>query len=77
VCFTGATLVVFAAAAGCDPFRARAHLNFCARAIFIREAFDIKRFGADGDSDADVILVGWTAGRDAPEPFSDSMTVIA
>ena len=77
--FTGAGEVVFAAATntGCDSFRAIAHLAFCARAIFNREAFDIKRFGADGDADADMIPVGWLAFCDVPVPFSDSMTAIA
>jgi hypothetical protein len=76
--FTGAKPDVFAApVAGCDSFRTFAHLAFCANAIFRREAADIKRFGADGDADADVIPVGWLVVRDAPEPFSDSITEIA
>src|SRR6266568_8678953 len=50
--------------AGCDPFRAFAHLAFCARAIFRREAADIIRFG-------------WFVFRDIPVPFNDSITVIA
>jgi hypothetical protein len=79
VCFTGAGVVVFAAAtnAGCDSFLALAHLALCACAIFRREAFDIKRFGADEDSDADVICVGWLVVRGAPEPFNDVSSEIA
>ncbi len=61
--FPGAEKVVFAAA-GCDPFRALAHLAFCASAIFRREA-------------ADMIRLGWFVFRDVPEPFNDSMTEIA
>jgi len=68
-------VVVFTVAIGCDPCLARAHLNFCARAIFNRDALDIKRLGADEDADADVI--GWFGCRDVPVPFNDSMTVIA
>jgi hypothetical protein len=76
--FAGAATVVFAATnAGCDSFFAFAHLAFCALAIFNREAFDIKRFGTDGDADADVMLVAWLACRDVPVPFSDSITEIA
>jgi len=37
----GAGAVVFASAIGCDPFRALAHLAFCALAIFRREACDM------------------------------------
>jgi len=57
---TGAGVVVFVVATspGCDPFRSRSHLDLCARAIFNREALDIKRFGADGDADVDVIPIG-------------------
>ena len=44
VCF-GATLVVFAAAAGCDPFLIAAHRALCASTIFRREASEIIRFG--------------------------------
>jgi hypothetical protein len=63
--FTGAEPVVFAAPnAGCDPFRALAHLAFCASAIFRREAAEIIRFG-------------WFVLRGVPEPFNDSITVIA
>ena len=63
VCFTGADAVVFAAA-GCDAFPALAHLAFCASAIFRRAATDI-------------IRLGWSVFRDVPEPFNDSITVIA
>jgi hypothetical protein len=46
VCFTGAALVVFAAAAiGFGPLRIFAHRAFCASAIFRREAAEIIRFG--------------------------------
>jgi hypothetical protein len=63
--FTGAEAVVFVAPiTGCDSFRARAHLAFCALAIFRREA-------------ADMVRVGWFAVRDAAEPFNDSTTEIA
>jgi len=64
VCFAGADAVVFAALTGCDSFRAFAHLAFCARAIFRREAAEIIRFG-------------WLALRDVPELFNDSITEIA
>jgi hypothetical protein len=60
--FAGAEPVT--AFAGCDPFRAFAHLAFCACAIFRREA-------------ADTILVDPIAFRAAPEPFKDSITEIA
>jgi hypothetical protein len=56
--FTGTEVGVFAIEIGSDSFLARAHLARCARAIFNRESFDIKRFGADGDADADAIPVG-------------------
>jgi hypothetical protein len=56
--FTVADPVVFAAAAECEPFRARAHLAFCASAIFRREAADIVRFG-------------WFTFRDALEAPND------
>ncbi|SRR6266567_4865189 len=49
---------------GSDSFPALAHRARCASAIFRREA-------------ADTIRVGWFAFRDAPEPFSDSITEIA
>jgi hypothetical protein len=62
--FAGVEPVVFAAATGCGPFRIFAHLAFCARAIFCREAADIIRFG-------------WFVFPDAPEPFNDSITEIA
>jgi hypothetical protein len=78
--FTGAGLDVFVVGetnTGFDSFRTFAHLAFCARAIFNREAFDIRRFGADGNADADVIPVGWCVFGDVPEPFSDSITAIA
>jgi hypothetical protein len=79
---TGAGLVVFAAAetnTGRDPFRTFAHLAFCARAIFRREAADMIRIGADGDADADadVIPVGWFTFPNVPVPFSDSIAEIA
>jgi hypothetical protein len=61
--FAGAEAVILAAA-GFDPFRAFAHLAFCASAIFRREAADIIRFGC-------LVL------RDVPEPFNDSITEIA
>lgn len=64
VCFTGAEAVVFAAATGCDSFRALAHLALWACAIFRLEACDMIRFG-------------WSACRIVPEPFNDSMTEIA
>lgn len=69
--FTGAGAVVFAAPTGCDSFRARAHLAFCALAIFRREAADMVRVGSA------MVRVGWFAVRDAPEPFNDSTTEIA
>jgi len=63
--FTGAESVGFATGtAGCNSFRALAHLALCACAIFRREA-------------ADMIRVGWFAFRDVPEPFNDSITEIA
>jgi hypothetical protein len=63
--FAGAESVVFAIASiGRDPFRARAHLALCASAILRREACDITRFG-------------WFMLPSVPEPFNDSMTVIA
>jgi hypothetical protein len=44
--FAGADAVVLAATnAGFDPSRARAHLAFCACAIFRREAADTIRLG--------------------------------
>ena len=61
----GAEPVVLAAtAAGFDPLRARAHRACCACAIFRLEAAEIIRFG-------------WLVLRDVPEPFKDSITVIA
>jgi hypothetical protein len=63
--FTGAESVGFPiAAAGCDSFRAFAHLALCACAIFRRDA-------------AEITLVGWFACWGAREPFSDSITEIA
>jgi hypothetical protein len=63
--FTGADPVVFAVTtAGCDPFRAFAHLAFCARAIFLREA-------------AEMTLPGRLPLADGAEPFNDSITDIA
>jgi len=59
---TGAGVVVFAIAIGCDAFLAFAHLAFCARAILRREAADIIRVFAC---------------RTVPEPFNESMTEIA
>jgi len=65
VCFTGAESVgVAVGAAGCDSFRALAHLAFCACAIFRRDA-------------ADMIRVGWFVFAAATEPFNDSITEIA
>lgn len=58
---TGAEAV---AAADFDPFRAFAHLAFCARAIFRREA-------------ADIIPVGRVDLLVSPLPFKDSITKIA
>src|SRR5580692_12169949 len=43
--FTGTEPVVFANSAGCNSFRALAHLAFCACAIFRREAGDMIRVG--------------------------------
>src|SRR5277367_2551942 len=57
---TGAVVLVIATT-GCDPFRARAHLALCARAILRRDAADITR-------------LGWLV---VPVPFNDSMTEIA
>jgi hypothetical protein len=62
--FAGAEAVVFAAATGCDSFRALAHLALCACAILRREA-------------ADIIRVGWFAFPNDPKPFNDSITEIA
>jgi hypothetical protein len=69
--FTGAEPVVFVIAIGCDCSRTFRHLAFCACAIFNREAFDIKRFGAG------TVPVGWLVVLDAPEPFSDVSSEIA
>jgi hypothetical protein len=70
--FSGVETVGFAAPiTGCDSFRTLAHLAFCALAIFRREAADIVRVGSD------MVLVGWFAMPDAPEPFNDSITEIA
>lgn len=52
------------AAADFDLFRAFAHLTFCARAIFRREA-------------ADIIRAGGVGLRVTPLPFKDSITKIA
>jgi hypothetical protein len=63
--FAAADPFVFTApAAGCESFRAFAHLAFCASAIFLREAADMTR----------VCVVVFT---EAPVPFSDSITEIA
>jgi len=63
--FTAAEPVVFATpTAGCGPFLIFAHLAFCARTIFRREA-------------AEIIRVACFPFRDVPEPFSDSITEIA
>lgn len=50
--------------AGCDSFRAFAHLAFCASAIFRREVADMTR--------TDFLVLG-----DVPEAFRDSITEIA
>ena len=62
--FTGAEVVAFSSAIGCDVPRTLAHLAFCARAIFRRDAADITR-------------VGWVGCWAVTEPFNDSMTEIA
>jgi hypothetical protein len=61
--FRGAKGVVLAVASP-EPFRAFAHLAFCASAILRREAAEMIRFG-------------WLVLRDVTEPFNDSITVIA
>jgi hypothetical protein len=63
--FTAPELFAFIApTAGCDSFRAFAHLAFCASAIFRREVADMTRAG--------LFVSG-----DVPEPFKDSITEIA
>jgi hypothetical protein len=57
-------VVLAAPDVGCGPFLTAAHLALCPAAIFRREAADIIRFG-------------WFVLRDTPEPFNDSITVIA
>ena len=63
--FAGEEPVVFVTSfAALGRLRSFAHRALCASAIFRREAAEIIRFG-------------WLVGRDDPEPFNDSITVIA